>query len=771
MASPKHKAGEESTRYSGSDSVRRSRLAGLGRLSPYCILVVAALNVAFWFPSGAPIGWGDTGLLMYGANPSIFLHAATAPWNGLMQLGMRSAASMTLLPLAVYFYVVRHAGVSPAVAEGAYFFAIQLTGMLAVYAVAKKLGAERVSCQGALAAALFYNFAPLTFENYWMIGNSSVILIALAPLVVLVAIRLPETGFVRGAGEVILVEYFCFAGFQDPAYFLPVLTLSVVLAILAVLRINGSPARMVLTFVSVALAGAAAAAWYVLPYLLQLNSFFQQATAEIKPAVYLSAADQNVNLHSLVEFRAFRSGSPAFAPYWSPSWRLLYGSAGFQAIGLLLLGVVVVAALLGIWRHDWRVVGLIVTGLIGLLLCLGGNPPTGSLYLWAFKHVPYFAAFRNPANKWTPWLLLPSAMLFAYGVSQLLRSIKGAASFRRRRPGSRHVLQVAAGALICLVVVGYGFPMFGGGPGNPKIRSQTFVLKPGVRAPPSFLDVRDFFARQRGWFRVLVVPLSLNGYRWFKWPQGYDGPDLSWLQFGVPTVSSPYSQPMGDGGRFLFSMANLAPEKILRVAERIGCRYVLAEGDAVGTGVSYFARPRPSAAEFVAAAQQLGGQTVLRRGSLTVVSMPKKKTAPLVSVLSLTRHRYAGRVAGLATDNQSSARAVLTLSQGVDLVVFREAYDSQWHLTLTRLDHGAGRVVVERHVVVNGYGNAWLVRVPRQKRLEKVSATFTYGAAALEDLGALISVVTVAGLLVAAIATRLRRSSGLTLAALPRITR
>ena len=695
---------------------------------------------------------------MYGANPGILLHAVSSPWNGLSQLGVRNAASMTLLPLAAYFDLAHHLGLTPAVAEGLYFFAIQLAGMMAMFAVAKRLEGNSVSSSGAVLAALFYNFIPLTFENYWMIGNSSVILVALAPLAILVALRVPERGVVRGSIELIAVEYLCFAAFQDPAYFLPVLVLTAVVGLLASERRCGAVARRLGMLLSVAAAGVAAAAWYVLPDLFQLNSFFHQATAEASPAAYLSAADQNVNLGALLEFRAFRTGSPAFASYWAPSWRLVYGSYGFQIAGALLVAVVVLAAVMGMYRRDWRVVALALAAVAGLVLCLGGNPPVGSLYVWLLRHFPYFAAFRDPTNKWTPWLVVPAALLFGYGSSCLLGWAGSAKSFFGRQNVGRLVLQVPLAAVVAGLVIGYGFPMFAGGPGDPRISSQAFVLKRGIRAPQSFSVVQNFLQREPGWFRVLVVPLSLNGYRWFKWPQGYDGPDLSWLQFGVPSLSSPYSQPISDGGRFLFSMASLSPTGIVRMAEQLGCRYVLAEGDAVGTGLSYFTPPRPSASEFVAAAKRLGGEIALKRGTLTLVSMPKSKAAPLVSVTGAVGRRAVGRARLVDTNKYSSAgaRAVLTLPRGLDLVTFREAYDKQWHLSLTPVGRSSASVVVERHMVMDGYGNAWLVRVASHSAGQRIAAAFTYGGTRLEELGALISAATVGGLLILGLAKSFR---------------
>ncbi len=698
---------------------------------------------------------------MYGANPGILLHTAISPWNGLSQLGVRSAASMTLLPQAAYFDLARHLGLTSALAEGLYFFAIQLAGMTAIFSIAKRLGGSQVSSYGAVLAALFYNFVPLTFENYWMIGNSSVILVALAPLAILVALRVPERGVVRGSLELIAVEYLCFAAFQDPAYFLPVLVLTAVIGVLTSKRQWGAVARRLGMLFSVAVAGVAAAAWYVLPDLSQLNSFFHQATAEASPAAYLSAADQNVNFRALVEFRAFRTGSPAFASYWAPAWRFAYRGVGFQVIGLLLLAVVVVAAVTGVRRRDWRVAALMLTAVVGVFLCLGGNPPVGPLYIWLFRHFPYFAAFRDPTNKWTPWLVVPSALLFGYGSSCLLRAAGKVKRVFGGKSVGRLVRQLPIAAVVAGLVIGYGFPMFAGGPGDPRITSQAFVLKKGIRAPHSFSLVRNFLQREPGWFRVLVAPLSLNGYRWFKWPQGYDGPDLSWLQFGVPSLSSPYSQPISDGGRFLFSMAGLSPTGIVGLAEQLGCRYVIAEGDAVGTGLSYFTPPRPRAAEFVAAAVRLGGEVVLKRGPLTVVSMPRSKVAPLVSVTGVMGRRDGGRARLVDTDKYSSAsaRAVLTLPRGLDLVTFREAYDKQWHLTLTAVGRGSASVAVERHMVMDGYGNAWLVRVAGQRAGERVTAAFTYGGTRLEELGALLSAVTVGLLLIVELVERVRRKA------------
>jgi hypothetical protein len=60
-------------------------------------------------------------------------------------------------------------------------------------------------------------------------------------------------------------------------------------------------------------------------------------------------------------------------------------------------------------------------------------------------------------------------------------------------------------------------------------------------------------------------------------------------------------------------------------------------------------------------------------------------------------------------------------------------------------------------MVMDGYGNAWLVRVAAHDAGERMTAAFTYSGTVLEEIGAVISAITICGLVTLGLVGRLRR--------------
>ena len=66
-------------------------------------------------------------------------------------------------------------------------------------------------------------------------------------------------------------------------------------------------------------------------------------------------------------------------------------------------------------RKAWL---LLITGVVGFLLALGNQGPTGPLFTWLYFHVPFFAVMREP-QKFLMLLALAYAVFFGWGVEHL----------------------------------------------------------------------------------------------------------------------------------------------------------------------------------------------------------------------------------------------------------------------------------------------------------------------------------------------------------------
>jgi hypothetical protein len=65
---------------------------------------------------------------------------------------------------------------------------------------------------------------------------------------------------------------------------------------------------------------------------------------------------------------------------------------------------------------------LLVIGIAGYFLALGDQGPTGSLFRWAYFHVPFFAVMREP-QKFLMLTALACAVFFGWGVERLAGSV------------------------------------------------------------------------------------------------------------------------------------------------------------------------------------------------------------------------------------------------------------------------------------------------------------------------------------------------------------
>jgi hypothetical protein len=67
---------------------------------------------------------------------------------------------------------------------------------------------------------------------------------------------------------------------------------------------------------------------------------------------------------------------------------------------------------------------LLAIGLLGYLLALGEQGPTGAIFRWAYFHVPFFAIMREP-QKWAVLVALTLSVMFGLGAERLVGTTNG----------------------------------------------------------------------------------------------------------------------------------------------------------------------------------------------------------------------------------------------------------------------------------------------------------------------------------------------------------
>ena len=73
--------------------------------------------------------------------------------------------------------------------------------------------------------------------------------------------------------------------------------------------------------------------------------------------------------------------------------------------------------------HRTLAIVLIVTGVLGLLLAMGDQGPTGALFRWAYFHVPFFNIMREP-EKFLMLYAMALSIFFGRGVAELMARAK-----------------------------------------------------------------------------------------------------------------------------------------------------------------------------------------------------------------------------------------------------------------------------------------------------------------------------------------------------------
>jgi len=162
------------------------------------------------------------------------------------------------------------------------------------------------------------------------------------------------------------------------------------------------------------------------------------------------------------DLQAFRTASdPKFGllpnvlglyGFWRPEWPLSKDNlVGWPLFLLAILAVAAVGLAVALQSEGLRSVAILVVlaGILGLLLAMGAQGPTGAAFQWLFQHVPAFRIMREP-QKFLALLALAYAVLFGLGV-EAVRTGAGSA-------WTRKLAVVVVMVLPCL----YCFRMFWG---------------------------------------------------------------------------------------------------------------------------------------------------------------------------------------------------------------------------------------------------------------------------------------------------------------------
>ena len=186
---------------------------------------------------------------------------------------------------------------------------------------------------------------------------------------------------------------------------------------------------------------------------------------------------------------------------------------------------------------------LALAGVCGYFLALGSQGPTGSLFTFAYDHVPFFAIMREP-QKFLMLLALAYAVFFGWGVERLSR-LELSASVQR--------------SILTAAAVGVALPL-----------AYTPTIFDGLSGQLALSTLPSAYARANtlmgsGWGKVLYLPWHL--YMEYPFTQGRVIANGGPASFNRPVIAGDNvqsgdvaSQSTSPRSAYLEQLFNLSPE-------------------------------------------------------------------------------------------------------------------------------------------------------------------------------------------------------------------
>lgn len=516
------------------------------------LLVVVAVAILM----ATERGWyvSDNRFIWYW-NPSRVLAQSISAWDSQVNTGGPPGDQGQLFIMALG--VLRGVGFAPWLAER-----LSMAGFIAIGAAGVAYVTREFSPRSRLApvvAGLWWIASPYTLG--YLIPSALYLNAALSPWLLLAVIK-GMTSESRWRWAAILTLLVGVAGWLNPpALFWSLIPVAPAAAYLLftgrttlwmVLRWGVVTGALVVVSVLPSLARSA---------LTASNLAQNLALSETAPAVSQSSSWSE-------SFRGFGF----WLNYWNPSGRLVQPWVApmlnnFFLVTLSFVPVVVAFAVVVFGKARGRllfgVVALLATAAMVAGFPVASPSPYGVVLFAIYRSVPAAFAFRN-SYKAGAGLLLATSVLFGLGVQWFVAW----AATRRR-------LRTAGLALVAVVIVACGLPLWSGAP------LRLSVGNDGI--PDYWYDAANYLNDQPGAGRTLIIPATENAtYRWGAAPQG----DLFSSLFSRPFLQATVlSGTYVDTANLINSVAadlgsgTYRPGAIGPIARRLGITYVLIRND------------------------------------------------------------------------------------------------------------------------------------------------------------------------------------------------
>lgn len=539
---------------------------------PLVVFFIFSLIPFYWL-CGHPVGWGDTGLFAFFYNSGYLSNVHKYVWASQYLTGLPSGQTMSELPLSEFFSLLTLFGLSNYVQQAFVYFLVLFSSMVFTYLFVYEIFDYRSDkILVAPVSAIFYVFNPLVMVNYWYMGMQTLYVMPFIPITLFFLLCvLKKQNFFYLLLASLTFSFLSIAFLSPPIGICVIMILALFFVYQTVLSLENwdrvkkmfiyTAILVILTFLI--------NAWFVLPFLSSVTDYYSYATTQLATLKTLIEVSQWVSLTTFFRLLPLKLDVAGILLYKDISWRYYYNNPFFIMLGISVFLFIMTPLMLQ--KKDKNTLFFALLLIMGLFLFLGLNSPFGFIFGYMFKNIPYFDIFRMPYNKFLPFSLISSTILFGIGVTSLYGWIihKSKAQYAR-------LTLIVIMFLVCGV---YAFPMWTGSMVNAPITIRGNKISSFVEVPPYYLDIAKYFHKDPTDYRILSLPLRPFEYVGFNWEYGYDGPDMTWLLYRQSTISHLFNDYY-PSAKIISKLADQnLKNNLYKITSLFGIRYIVIQND------------------------------------------------------------------------------------------------------------------------------------------------------------------------------------------------
>lgn len=475
------------------------------------ILISLILLILFlWFHKGLIFAGGEEGIPFYDLNKTFQIVSYT--WQD-VSAGYPTQLILNRIP---YFNLLRYIyslGMPGFLVQVLHFFIIMSFGCISMYFLLKETISKELDQYKnnlyefvPLIGAIFYLLNPFSMTQIWGRGlYLQFFPFALFPLFLLMFILgINNKNIIYGILG--LLASVLFAGsFGNPSYIFSLWIIIGIYLFFYILKNRQLKDIIYAIFYYVALVAGwlLINAWWIYPFLKISQNQFSSALNNTEENIgTLKGISKDYAFFNLIRFihegyffRDLKYGSS-------------YKTILFQAISWLIPLALIfsIPVFKRLKYYSFYIMFLVAA----LFICLGSNLPLGKLFVFIFKVIPTFQAFRNPFEKFGVVLTIAYAPFFALGVIEVSQRVNS--KFKKIKPSFTAILILF---LICGVFL---WPIwtgqFAGG----------LVFNPWVKVPDYYRDLDNWLNKQSDDGRMIHFPINPgDGLKYSGWEHSYQG--------------------------------------------------------------------------------------------------------------------------------------------------------------------------------------------------------------------------------------------------------